>query len=53
MWQVGTFILAGVCLGIIVGFLFDQPPLGVVIGLAVGAALDSWLRHQSEKENKR
>ncbi len=50
MWYVGTFTLIGVALGVFIGFVVDQPPIGAVIGVGVGAALDNWLRQRSESE---
>lgn len=50
MWYVGTFTLIGVILGVLIGFVLDQPPVAAVIGVGIGAALDHWLRQRSESE---
>ncbi|MBZ0308898.1 MAG: hypothetical protein K8I82_22715 [Anaerolineae bacterium] len=50
MWYVGTFTLIGITVGMLIGFVLEQPPMGAVVGLGVGAALDSWLRQRSESE---
>ncbi|MCL4878542.1 MAG: hypothetical protein KJ064_17920 [Anaerolineae bacterium] len=49
-WYVGTFTLIGVTLGVIVGFIVNQPPLSTVLGLGIGAALDAWLHQRSERD---
>lgn len=47
-WYAGTWTLVGVIVGALMGFALDQPPIGVVIGLAVGVGLDTWLqRHRA------
>lgn len=43
VWSVGTGTLAGVILGGLVGFLLDQPPVFIAVGLAIGGLFDSWM----------
>lgn len=47
MWYVGTFTLAGVTIGALIGVVIDAIPLATTIGLAIGVALDSYLRDRS------
>jgi uncharacterized membrane protein len=45
-WYAGTGTLVGVVVGVLVGFVFDQPPIGVALGLAIGAGLDTWFQRR-------
>jgi uncharacterized protein YqgC (DUF456 family) len=35
----GVFVALGAIVGAVIGLIYDQPSLGLVIGLAVGAAM--------------
>ncbi|MFP4322360.1 MAG: hypothetical protein ACLFTK_07895 [Anaerolineales bacterium] len=49
-WVIGTGALIGLSLGALAGFILEAVPLAVLVGLALGAALDYW-RNRDIYEN--
>ncbi|HLA45068.1 MAG TPA: hypothetical protein VJZ27_16605 [Aggregatilineales bacterium] len=47
-WYVGTWTLAGVSAGIVLGFAIGEAPVVIAVALAIGTGLDSWFHKHEE-----
>lgn len=49
----GRYIALGVALGMLMGVAWDNIPIGLAFGLAVGAALECWNGRKRNKEEEK